>query len=77
VGPFLIGGSIEIENLKLLVRFIVMNFIHYLKYVSEQSIRQKRLLQKSQMDTLPYPSHQGRGLFINPLPWWERARVRE
>jgi hypothetical protein len=24
----------------------------------------------------PYPSHQGRGLFINPLPWWERAGVR-
>jgi len=34
------------------------------------------LLQKSQMGTLPNPSHQGRGLFINPLPWWERARVR-
>ena len=35
-----------------------------------------RLLQKYQMGTLPNPSHQGRGLFINPLPWWERARVR-
>jgi predicted nucleic acid-binding protein len=28
------------------------------------------------MFTLPNPSHQGRGLIINPLPLWERARVR-
>ena len=35
-----------------------------------------RLLQKSQMSTLPNPSRRGRGLFINPLPWRERARVR-
>jgi len=41
-----------------------------------QNIFLQRLLQKSQMGTLPNPSHQGRGLFINPLPWWERARVR-
>jgi hypothetical protein len=30
-----------------------------------------RLLQKYQMFTLPNPSHQGRGLIINPLPLWE------
>jgi type IV pilus assembly protein PilQ len=45
-----------------------------------------RILQKYQMGTLPNPSRprprsakrggQGRGLFINPLPWRERARVR-
>jgi hypothetical protein len=23
----------------------------------------------------PYPSHQGRGLFIKPLRWWDRAGV--
>jgi hypothetical protein len=42
----------------------------------KKAFRQRRLLQKSQMGTLPNPSHQGRGLFINPLPWWERVRVR-
>jgi hypothetical protein len=51
-----------------------------------QKISQQRLLQKYQMFTLPNPSHprprsakrdgQGRGLIINPLPLWERARVR-
>jgi hypothetical protein len=27
------------------------------------------------MFTLPNPSHQGRGVIINPLPLWERVRV--
>jgi hypothetical protein len=44
--------------------------------LDQKTIYKQRLLQKYQMFTLPNPSHQGRGLIINPLPLWERARVR-
>jgi dTDP-4-dehydrorhamnose 3,5-epimerase len=70
--------SIELSGDDSLMLYVPPAFAHgFIVLSSLADVTNKTISKDTYFYTLPsIPSHQGRGNLL-PLPWWERARVRE